>query len=86
MRKLGVKRAQKLIASSTQGYKENEREPSYRNPLMLDDLINGQSLLGVGFEEASDQVLGVLRHVLPLWIGKLVLAGADALLHTRRYC
>ena len=41
--------------------------------------------LRVGFEAAFDQVLGVRGHIRPLWLGELVLAGPDPLLHARGY-
>ena len=56
---------------------------SHRNPFVPDDLINAESLLGVGLQTAFDQLDGVLGDVGPLWVGELVLAGPDAPLHSR---
>lgn len=55
----------------------------YRYPLVLDDVIDGQSLFGIGLEHVLDEVLGVLRHVCPLGFGELVLTRTDPLLHPR---
>ncbi len=35
------------------------------DPLVLDDVVDGEPLGGVGLQHAADQVLGVLRYVLP---------------------
>ena len=37
-----------------------------------------------GSQSHLDELLGVLGHVGPLWLGELVLAGPDPLLHARR--
>ena len=39
----------------------------HRDPLVLDDVVDGEPLGGVGLEHPADQVLRVLGHVGPLW-------------------
>ena len=58
-------------------------DSTHRNPLVSDDLVNAESLLGVGLQTALDELDGVLGHVGPLRVGELVLARPDASLHPR---
>ena len=46
---------------------------TYSDPLILDDVIDGEPLVRVCLQHAPDEILGILRHVLPLGIWKLVL-------------
>ena len=55
----------------------------YRDPLVLDDVVNVVSLRGVGLEHALDEVLGIPGDVGPLRLGELVLPRPDPLLHAR---
>ena len=47
---------------------------THRDPLVLNDGVDCESLLWVGLEAALDEIFGVLAHIFPLWVGKLVLA------------
>ena len=46
---------------------------TYSDPLVLDDVIDVESLLGVRLEHAADEIFRVFRYVLPFRIRKLVL-------------
>ena len=59
---------------------------TYSNPLVLDDIVNGQPLLRVCLQHAPDEILGVLGDLLPLGVGKLVLTRPNSLFHSRRNC
>ena len=56
-------------------------QSTYRDPFILDDVGNCESLLWIGFEHPPNEIFGVLRDVGPFRLGKLVLARANALLH-----
>ena len=45
----------------------------YRDPFIPDNLINGESLFGIGFETSLDELFSILGHVGPLRFGKLIL-------------
>ena len=55
---------------------------AYRDPFVLYDVADGQPLLRICFEHPPNEIFGVRRDVGPFWLGKLVLACADALLHS----
>ena len=61
----------------------DDKEATHRNPFCLDHLVNGQPLLGVGLEAATDQLLGLVRHVRPKWFGEVELAELDSPFHSR---
>ena len=58
---------------------------TYRDPLVLNDVVNGESVLWICFEHPPNEIFGVRRDVGPFWLGKLVLARANALLHAGGY-
>ena len=61
----------------------DDKEATHRNPFCLDHLVNGQPLLRVGLEAATDQLLGFVRHVRPKWFGEVELAELDSPFHSR---
>lgn len=59
---------------------------TYSNPWIAHDLVDGEPLLRLHTEHALDEIFGRLADVLPFRVGEVVLAGADAGLHTRGNC
>ena len=74
----GVKRIDPL-SISIRG--SNLNYSTHRNPFVPDDLINAESLLGIGLQTAFDQLDGVFGDVGPLGVGELVLTRPDTSLH-----
>ncbi len=59
---------------------------THRNPSILYHLLNGEAVDGISIEHALDEVLGILRHVFPLWIRKVILTRSYPCLHARGNC
>ena len=56
---------------------------SYRDPLVPDHLINGESFFRISLQTSLDQLLGVVTHIGPLRVGELILTRSYPPLHAR---
>ena len=61
------------------------RPTTHRDPFVLNDIVNGESILWICFEHPPNEFFGVRRDVGPFGLGKLVLARANAFLHAGGY-
>lgn len=58
---------------------------TYRNPRVLHNLINGQTIGWINTQHSFDEYLGAVTNILPFRIRKVILSSSDAFLHTRWY-
>ena len=61
------------------------RPTPHRDPFVLNDIVNGESILWIRFEHPPNEFFGVRRDVGPFGLGKLILARANAFLHAGGY-